>query len=156
MRIGWTISRTDVYVSTLTAGTPQVPVMTSDFDNSSSLTSEPFTRYRKSQNGSTDSDRSSSSASIPASVPGPGPVAAADDSADDQVVKKSRRSVTVDTREEFAGALVPVQVRMPADMVKAMKLACIEQECTMSDYVMRLMCTEEVIRPAWVSRRRAG
>jgi hypothetical protein len=89
--------------------------------------------------------------SAPASIPLEADSEPEQTAADD---KKQNRSKQVDTRSDFTDAAVPVQVRIPADMLKAIKLECIAQECTMSEYVMQLLCTRQVIRPAWVAHRR--
>jgi len=67
---------------------------------------------------------------------------------------RSRKSVS--TTSQFVGAAVPVQFKLPKDLVDSLKLHSINNSETMSDIVLRCLTTTDVIEKAWISTRKAS
>ena len=56
--------------------------------------------------------------------------------------------------DTFGGDLVPVQFRLPAELVKTLKHLSIEDGLSMSELALKTMTTEDFIPRVWMSRRR--
>ncbi len=54
----------------------------------------------------------------------------------------------------FGGDLVPVQFRLPSELVKTLKHLSIEDGLSMSELALKTMTTEDFIPRVWMSRRR--
>jgi len=70
--------------------------------------------------------------------------------------KSSTVPATVGGRDEFTGALQPLQVKIPADLIQSLKLHAIGTGRTMSDLVLDCLTSDQQITKAWVSSRRAS
>lgn len=69
---------------------------------------------------------------------------------------RRRKAADVNTANQFNGALVPAQFKLPADLVQSLKLHSISSGETMSEIVLRCMTTADLIEKAWISTRRAS
>ena len=67
-----------------------------------------------------------------------------------------RKSREVNTASQFSGALVPVQFKLPADLVQSLKLHSINSGETMSEIVLRCMTSADLLEKAWISTRKAS
>jgi hypothetical protein len=56
--------------------------------------------------------------------------------------------------DTFGGELIPVQFRLPAELVKTLKHLSIEDGLSMSELALKTMTTEDFIPRVWMSRRR--
>lgn len=73
--------------------------------------------------------------------------------------RSSRASVgasPANGRDEFTGALQPLQVKIPADLIQSLKLHAIGTDKTMSELVLECLTSDQQITKAWVSSRRAA
>lgn len=68
----------------------------------------------------------------------------------------SRRRKQQTTTNEFSGALVPAQFKLPADLVQSLKLHAIDTGENMSEIVLRCLTSTDVVSKAWISTRKAG
>ena len=70
----------------------------------------------------------------------------------------ARRKTTApaSTREDFTAPTVPLQVKLPQDLIQSLKLHSISTGKTMSELVLDCMTSGEFIGKAWVSTRRAA
>lgn len=66
------------------------------------------------------------------------------------------KRAAVSSKDEFTGSLVPLQVRVPQDLVQSLRLHSIQQGRSMSDIVLDCLTSSESLSKAWVSTRRAG
>ena len=107
--------------------------MTDDFSTTLGISNERQTRPQASPSISTRSDAA--------------PTAARSDAGE----KPSR------AREDWAGSPTPVQVKLPADLVKSLKLIGFDTGKTVSELVLECLTTTATIEKTWVaSRRKAG
>ena len=56
-------------------------------------------------------------------------------------------------RDEFTGALQPLQVKIPADLIQSLKLHAISTDRTMSEMVLECLTSNATISKAWISTR---
>jgi len=56
-------------------------------------------------------------------------------------------------RDEFTGALQPLQVKIPADLIQSLKLHAIAANKTMSEMVLECLTGDSTISKAWISTR---
>jgi hypothetical protein len=56
-------------------------------------------------------------------------------------------------RDEFTGALQPLQVKIPADLIQSLKLHAISSGQTMSEMVLECLTSKATIGKAWISTR---
>ena len=56
-------------------------------------------------------------------------------------------------RDEFTGALQPLQVKIPADLIQSLKLHVISNDKTMSKMVLECLTGPATISKAWISTR---
>ena len=56
-------------------------------------------------------------------------------------------------RDEFTGALQPLQVKIPADLIQSLKLHAIAANKTMSEMVLECLTGNATISKAWISTR---
>ena len=71
-------------------------------------------------------------------------------------VERSSRS-SRESREEWQGPQTPIQVRLPADLIKSLKLQGFDTGKSISDLVLECLTTTATIERTWVStRRKAG
>lgn len=115
---------------------------------------DPMEGFRSGFRPRSETAAESAPESPPDSVP-PADQAAA--SADSSAAKtRSRSSAPGGTRDDFQGPLVPLQVKVPQDLVQSLKLHAISENCSMSDIVVACLTGERFIAKAWISTRRAG
>jgi len=57
---------------------------------------------------------------------------------------------------EFGGALVPLQVRVPQELIQSLRLLSIDTGRTVSEIVLESLTTGKAIDKAWVARRKSG
>lgn len=69
---------------------------------------------------------------------------------------RRKTSAPTSTKEDFTGASVPLQVKLPQDLIQSLKLHSISSGKTMSEMVLDCLTSGESIGKAWVSTRRAG
>ncbi len=70
--------------------------------------------------------------------------------------KRRRESSPATTTDQFTGALQPLQVKLPQDLIQSLKLHSIQTGRTMSELVLEYLTTGEVLSKAWVATRQAG
>ena len=58
--------------------------------------------------------------------------------------------------EEFGGAMVPLQVRVPASVRESLKLYAIKSGQPMSTLVFNLLTTPEILKKSWVSTKKVA
>ena len=61
-----------------------------------------------------------------------------------------------DTSADFTESHVPLQIKVPSDLVTSLKLHSFQSGESMSAIALRCMTTPEVLRKAWISTRKAG
>jgi len=93
---------------------------------------------------------------------------AAEDTSDEQTADmRVNRQGTIDPtrqsraaqpagKDDFTGAPVPLQVKIPTDMVQSLKLHAIAGDKTMSELVLECLTSNTSITKAWISTRRAA
>lgn len=86
--------------------------------------------------------------------PTPEPTFSADDSEGGGGARRRRRSESASV--EFGGALVPLQIRVPQELVQSLRLLSIDQNKTVSEIVLESLTSGVKIDKAWVSRRKTG
>lgn len=104
--------------------------------------------------------------SAPAPAPASAPASAAPPTADqaarggdqdtDRSPARRRQAGKESTIGEFTGGNVPLQVKVPSDLVQSLKLHAINRGMTISELVLECLTSEASIGKAWVSTRRAG
>jgi hypothetical protein len=67
---------------------------------------------------------------------------------------ESSQEPSVSTTDDFKESLVPLQVRVPADLRDSLKLLSHSTGQSMSELVLKCLTTQEVISKAWVSTKR--
>ena len=60
------------------------------------------------------------------------------------------------SRAQFAGALQPLQVKLPEDLIQSLRLIAVSQGKTLSDLTLEFLTSPAVVQKAWVSHRQAG
>lgn len=71
-------------------------------------------------------------------------------------VERSSRS-SRESREDWSGPQTPIQVRLPADLIKSLKLQGFDTGKSISELVLECLTTAATIERTWVStRRKAG
>lgn len=60
------------------------------------------------------------------------------------------------TRSQFEGALQPLQVKLPEDLIQSLRLIAISQGKNLSELTLEFLTSTELVQKAWVSHRRAG
>ncbi len=65
--------------------------------------------------------------------------------------KKSKSS-----REQFSGALQPLQAKLPDDLIQSLRLIAIGEGKTLSELTLEFLTSPQLVRKAWVSHRQAG
>lgn len=58
--------------------------------------------------------------------------------------------------DHFSGPRVPLQVKLPDDLVQSLRLHSISSGRTISDIVLEALTTDAVVRRAWVATKRAA
>jgi len=84
------------------------------------------------------------------------PASSVHESADESKEGTRRKREAATTAADFTGPQVPLQVKLPQDLVQSLKLHAIAGNETMSDIVFRALTSEQFIGKAWISTRRAG
>ena len=75
----------------------------------------------------------------------------------DEIKEPTRRKKEVaSTAPDFTGPSVPLQVKLPQDLVQSLKLHAIANNETMSDIVFRALTSEAFVGKAWISTRRSA
>lgn len=82
------------------------------------------------------------------------PTSTPDDSEGGGGARRRRRSESASV--EFGGALVPLQIRVPQELVQSLRLLSIDQNKTVSEIVLESLTSGVKIDKAWVSRRKTG
>ena len=72
----------------------------------------------------------------------------------DGTPRRSRRKQS--TAGEFSGASVPLQLRLPTDLIQSLKLLAFDEGSTVSEVALRMLTTTEACPRVWLSRRNAG
>ena len=67
-----------------------------------------------------------------------------------------RKKEAPTTAADFTGPLVPLQVKLPQDLVQSLKLHAIAGNETMGDIVLRCLTSETMVGKAWISTRRSA
>lgn len=88
------------------------------------------------------------------SLPATAAAAETSESETDAPARKRRRPAA--SSAEFSDALTPIQFKLPADLCRTLKLLSIQQGKSMSELVLEYLTTEQVIRPVWISSRKAS
>jgi hypothetical protein len=57
---------------------------------------------------------------------------------------------------EFGGPMVPVQLRLPADLVRCLRLTAIADGTTVSKLVISCLTTGRQITKCWIASRKTG
>ena len=68
--------------------------------------------------------------------------------------RKPKAKELTNSREQFTGANIPYQVKVPEDLVQSLKLHAIQSGKTMSQLVVECLTSKDFIAKAWVSTRR--
>jgi hypothetical protein len=58
--------------------------------------------------------------------------------------------------DNFTGALAPVQLRLPADMISSLRLMSIQTGRSMSDLAMECLTTDSTVPKSWITSRRSA
>ena len=90
----------------------------------------------------------------PYAPPTPEPTSAPDDSEGGGGARRRRRSESA--AMEFNGALVPLQIRVPQDLVQSLRLLAIDQNKTVSEIVLESLTSGVKVEKAWVARRKGA
>jgi len=72
----------------------------------------------------------------------------------DTTTPRKRRSKSAPAAE-FSEPLVPLQIKLPADLVASLKLLSFSERQTMSEIVLRCLTSGETVPKVWLSRRGA-
>ena len=67
--------------------------------------------------------------------------------------RQSSSQTPANSRDEFTGAPVPLQIRVPNDLVQSLKLHSISTGQNMSELVLECLTTNATITKAWISTR---
>lgn len=67
------------------------------------------------------------------------------------VTKRTRKPSS--TAKDFTGDLIPMQVKLPSDLVQSLKLHSFTTGRTMSDLVLEALTSGEMVTKAWVATR---
>jgi len=70
--------------------------------------------------------------------------------------KAAEQDPPADTSADFTEANVPLQIKVPSDLVTSLKLHSFQTGESMSAIALRCMTTPEVLRKAWISTRKAS
>jgi hypothetical protein len=81
------------------------------------------------------------------------PAESADTGTDTETPRKRKRAAAT---VEFNDAAIPVQFKLPADLARTLKLLSIQQGKSMSEIVLEALTSETIIRPVWISTRKAS
>jgi hypothetical protein len=76
------------------------------------------------------------------------------DAADGESTSPRRRRVQK-VSSEFLEPLVPLQLKLPADLVSSLKLLAFSNRESISEIALRCLTTSETIPKVWLSRRGA-
>ena len=68
--------------------------------------------------------------------------------------RKPKAKELTNSRDQFTGANIPYQVKVPEDLVQSLKLHAIQSGKTMSQLVVECLTSKDFIAKAWVSTRR--
>lgn len=71
-------------------------------------------------------------------------------------VAASRRRRQDSASANFGGAMVPLQIRVPQELVQSLRLLSIDTGKTVSELVLESLVNGAKIEKAWVSRRNTG
>lgn len=71
-------------------------------------------------------------------------------------VAASRRKRQDSAPADFGGAMVPLQIRVPQELVQSLRLLSIDTGKTVSELVLESLVHGVKIEKAWVSRRKTG
>lgn len=85
----------------------------------------------------------------------PEPVSAGDDATDSGGGARRRKRPEASSNE-FTGSPVPLQIRVPSDLVQSLRLLAIDQDRTVSEIVLEAITTGQRVDKAWVARRKTG
>jgi len=69
---------------------------------------------------------------------------------------RSKRQRSATPTGEFTDALTPVQFKLPGDLCRTLKLLSIQTGKSMSELVLEHLTSEQIIRPVWISSRKAS
>ncbi len=57
---------------------------------------------------------------------------------------------------EFTGVMIPLQVKLPSDLVSSLRLLAYDGGVTMSELVQRCLTSPEQVAKCWLQKRSAG
>lgn len=57
---------------------------------------------------------------------------------------------------EWSDHVTPIQVRLPADLVKSLKLLALENDQQLSEIVLQFLTSSESVSKVWVAGRRSA
>ena len=69
---------------------------------------------------------------------------------------RSKRQRSSTPTGEFTDALTPIQFKLPGDLCRTLKLLSIQTGKSMSELVLEHLTSEQIIRPVWISSRKAS
>ena len=122
--------------------------MANDFEYGS-IDQEPMTSFKL--------DRPAESKREPSeTIPAPGnkPIESAERKPESAPARTPRKEKS--TRSQFEGALQPLQVKLPEDLIQSLRLIAISQGKNLSELTLEFLTSTELVQKAWVSHRRAG
>lgn len=71
-------------------------------------------------------------------------------------VTASKRRRQDSAPADFGGAMVPLQIRVPQELVQSLRLLSIDTGKTVSELVLESLVNGAKIEKAWVARRKTG
>ena len=74
----------------------------------------------------------------------------------DAPAARSKRQRSATPTGEFTDSLTPIQFKLPGDLCRTLKLLSIQTGKSMSELVLEHLTSEQVIRPVWISSRKAS
>ena len=70
--------------------------------------------------------------------------------------KSSTKQEEVSTKEQFSEPPQSLQVRLPRDLCKSLKLQSIQQGVSISSIVLECLTSSQVVTKCWITRRDAA
>ena len=74
--------------------------------------------------------------------------------ADESPTTPARRRKNSGPAHEFTGSCVPVQFKIPSDLMQSLRLLAIDSGETMSELVLRCLTTSDAVQKCWITRGR--
>ena len=67
-----------------------------------------------------------------------------------------RKRAAASSRDQYSAQSVPFNLKLPADLVKAIKLNSINEDVSSSEYVLACLTSGKICNKAWISTRRVA